>query len=240
MGAYYFLACLLPPLPSSLGEKLTFTFPDVTRMVRRHIQPSDHQLLLAQLSVVDAANWESLEQGRDYFLAGGTLSREEMETRQNLPVLIRQFLDEKERGIRRPYIYDRLWELCYQTLLARAEEEGCRYLIDYTVWEIELRNCLAALRFRESEGNIADRAIMPGIRSFDFSGLLSRLDGQNNPLEAERIIDAERLKQIFHCRGADAFSLDAILAFLASAFIYSRWERMQIPYDIKNFIYGGG
>lgn len=240
MGAYYFLACLLPSLPSSLGEKLTVTFPDMTRMVRRHIQPSDYQLLSAQLSVVDAANWESFEQGRDYFLEGGTLNREEMETRQNLPEFIRQFLDEKERGIRRPYIYDRLWELCYQTLLAQAEEEGCRYLIDYTVWEIELRNCLATQRFRESEGNIADRVIMPGIRSFDFSGLLSLLDGENNPLDAERIIDAERLKQIFHCQGADAFSLDAILALLAGAFIYSRWERMQIPYDIKNFIYSGG
>lgn len=240
MGAYYFLACLLPPLPSSLGEKLTVSFPDMTRIARRHIQPLDDQLLRAQLSVVDAANWESIEQGRDHFLEGGTLNREEMENMQNLPVFIRQFLDEKERGIRRLPIYDRLWELCYGALLARAEEEGCRYLIDYTVWEIELRNCLAALRFREREGNIADRTIMPGIRSFDFSGLLSRLDGQNNPLEAERTIDSERLKQIFHCQGADPFSLDAILAFLARAFIYSRWERMKIPYDIQNFIYSGG
>ncbi len=240
MGAYYFLACLLPPLPSSLGEKLTVSFPDLTRIVRRHIQPQDDQLLRTQLSVVDAANWESIEQGRDHFLEGGTLNREEMETMQNLPVFIRQFLDEKERGIRRPHIYDRLWELCYGALLAGAEEKGCRYLIDYTAWEIELRNCLAALRFRESEGNIADRTIMPGLRSFDFSGLLSRLDGQSNPLEAERIVDGERLKQIFHCQGANPFSLDAILAFLARAFIYNRWERMQIPYDIENFIYSGG
>ncbi len=240
MGAYYFLTCLLPPLPPSLGENLTVAFPDITRIVRRNIQPSDDQLLRAQLSVIDAANWESIEQGRDYFLEGGTLSREEIETMQNLPVFIKQFLHEKERGIRRPHIYDRLWELCYGALIARAEEEGCRYLIDYTVWEIELRNCLTALRFRESEGIIADRTIMPGLRSFDFSGLLSRLDGQNSPLEAERIIDGERLKQIFHCQGADPFSLDAILAFLARAFIYSRWEMMQIPYDIQKFIYSGG
>ncbi|MEE9912078.1 MAG: DUF2764 domain-containing protein [Deltaproteobacteria bacterium] len=240
MGAYYFLACLLPPLPSSLGDPLTVAFPDITRIVRRNIQPSDDQLLRTQLSVIDAANWESHDQGRDLFLEGGTLSREEMQTMQNLPVFIRQFLDEKERGIRRPYIYDRLWELCYATLLALAEEKGCRYLIDYTAWEIELRNCLVALRLKESEGNIADRAIMPGLRSFDFSGLLSRLDSQDNPLESEHIIDGERLKQIFHCQGADPFSLDAILAFLDRTFIYSRWERMKIPYDIQNFIYSGG
>jgi hypothetical protein len=240
MGAYYFLTCLLPPLPSSLGEKLAVPFSDITRMVRRHIQPSDDDLLRSQLSVIDAANWENIDQGRDHFLEGGTLSQEEMETRQNLPMFIRQFLDEKERGIRRSHIYDRLWEICYGALLAKAEEEGCRYLIDYTVWEIELRNCLATLRLRESEGNIADRTIMPGIRAFDFSVLLSQLDGQKNPLETERIIDGERLKQIFHCQGADSFSLDAILAFLARASIYSRWERMQIPYNIDNFLHSGG
>lgn len=240
MGSYYFLTCLLPPLPSSLGEKLAVSFPDISRMVRRNIQPSDDQLLRAQLSVIDAANWESLDQGRDYFLEGGTLSREEMETGQKMPAFIRQFLDEKERGIRCPYIYDRLWELCYGALLAKAEEEGCRYLIDYTVWEIDLRNRLTVLRLRNSEGNIADHTIMPGIRSFDFSALLSRLDGQNNPLEAERVIDDERLKRIFHCQGADSFSLDAILAFLARAAIYGRWERLQVPYDIDNFLYSGG
>lgn len=240
MGAYHFLTCLLPPLPSSLGEKLAVPFSDITRMVRRHIQPSDDDLLRSQLSVIDAANWENIDQGRDHFLEGGILGQEEMETRQNLPMFIRQFLDEKERGIRRSHIYDRLWEICYGALLAKAEEEGCRYLIDYTVWEIELRNCLATLRLRESEGNIADRTIMPGIRAFDFSVILSQLDGQKNPLETERIIDGERLKQIFHCQGADSFSLDAILAFLARASIYSRWEKMQIPYNIDNFLHSGG
>lgn len=240
MGAYYFLTCLLPPLPSSLGEKLACSFSDISRMVRRHIQPSDDQLLGAQLSLIDAANWESIDQKRNVFLEGGTLSREELEAKQNLPVFIRQFLDEKERGIRRIHIYDRLWELCYKNLLARAEEEGCRYLIDYTVWEIDLRNRLAALRLRESERNIADYAIMPGIRSFDFSTLLSRLDGQKNPLEAERIIDGERLKRIFHCQGIDSFSLDAVLAFLDRAAIYNRWARLPLSYDLDNFLYSGG
>jgi hypothetical protein len=239
MGAYYFLISLLPPLPAALGEKLNVSFPEISRIIRRHIQPQDDKLLRAQLSVIDAANWETIDQGMDFFLEGGTLTREEMENRQNLPDFIRIFVDEKERGIRNPYIYDRLWELCYASLLAQAEEEGCRYLIDYTVWEIELRNCLVAIRLRESEGNIADRAIMPGNRSFDFSALLSQLDDRN-PLESERIIDIERLKQIYHCEGADPFSLDSILASLARAAIYSRWERLQAPYDINNFLYSGG
>ncbi len=240
MGPYYFLMCLLPPLPSSLGEKLAVSFPKVLQIVRRQINSEDDQLLRAQLSVIDAANWESIDQGKDFFLDGGTMTREEMETGKNLPDFIRTFVDEKEQGIRYPHIYDRLWELCYGSLLALAEEEGCRYLIDYTVWEIELRNRLTALRLRDSEGNIAEHTVMPGIRSFDFAALVSQLEVQKSPLEAERIIDSERLKQIYHYQGVDSFSLDAILAFLARAAIYSRWERLRIPYDIHNFLYNSG
>jgi hypothetical protein len=240
MGAYYFLACLLPPLPSTLGEKLRLPFSELSRTVRRYIHPADDALLTVHLSVIDTANWENLEQGLNRFLEGGTLSREEMEVKRNLPDFIRDFLDEKERGIRRPYIYDRLWELCYGALLAQAKKKGCHFLMDYLPWEIELRNHLAALRLRESGWNAEEHAVMRGLRSFDFTPLLSRLDGQKNPLSAERYLDGERLKQISHCEGNDPFSLDSLLAFLSCAIIYSRWEKLQVPYDMNDFLYGGG
>lgn len=240
MGGYYFLACLLPPLPFALGEKLVVPFPEITRIVRRNTEPSDAPLLQAQLSVLDAANWENFDQGRDHFLEGGALTREQMKNKQDLPAFIRQFMDEKEREIRYACIYDRLWELCYKALQDRAQEAGCRYLMDYSVWEINLRNRLTALRLRESEGNVADHAVLPDSRVFDFSSLLSRVDSQKSPLEAERIIDIERLKWIAHCQGADPFSFDAILAFVASAAIYDRWERLGVPFDVNHFLYSGG
>ena len=240
MGAYYFLTCLLPPLPSTLGEKLSLPFSELSRMVRRHIQPADGALLKGHLSVIDAANFENLEQGRDLFLEGGALSREDLETRRNLPEFIREFLEEKERGIRRAHLHDRLWELCYGAILALAGSEGCRYLLDYVPWEIELRNRLVALRLRESGGNVDDHAVLPGVRSADFTAMLSQLESQKNPLAAERYLDGERLKQIFHCQGHDPFSLDALLAFVSRAMIYGRWERLQEPYDMNNFLYGGG
>jgi len=240
MGDYYFLTCLLPPLPLTLGDKTAMPFPEVSRIVRRHVNPSHDSLLQAWLSVIDAANWESLEQGLDFFVEGGALTREEIETRKNLPPFIRQFMADRERGIRRPHIYDRLWEICYGALLARAEEEGCRFLIDYASWEIDLRNRLTALRLRERDVNAADYTLMTGIRSYDFTALLAQLEAEKNPLEAERLLDTERLKWIFHCQGADPFALDAVLAYLARAANYSRWEKMREPYDINNFLYGGG
>jgi len=240
MGFYHFLICLLPPLPSALGESMPLAFSEISRTVRRHIAPADAVMLQAQLSVIDTANWESFEQGRASFLEGGILSRAEMEARQNLPDFIRAFLAEKERGIRRFHVPDRLWELCYRALLAQAEETGCRYLMDYIPWEMELRNRLAALRLRESGRNAEEHAIPSGMRSMDFTALLSPLEGEKNPLAAERYLDGKRLQHIYHCEGSDPFSLDALLAFLSRAMIYDRWARMQAPYDMNKFLFGGG
>ncbi len=235
MGGYYFLACLLPPLPSVLGEKLSVSFPEITRMVRRNIEASDAGLVQAQLSVIDAANWESFDQGKDFFLEGGILTHDEIKARRNLPAFIRQFIAEKERDIRRPCIYDRLWELCYAAILSLAREAGSRYLMDYIPWEINLRNRLVAQRLREGDGNLADSTVLPGSAAFDFSSLLSQLDAQKAPLEAERLLDGERLKRMSSCAGSDPFSLDTILAFIAQAAVYGRWETMQAPYDMDNF-----
>ncbi|MCE5262487.1 MAG: DUF2764 domain-containing protein [Deltaproteobacteria bacterium] len=240
MGAYYFLICLLPPLPSSQGDKLSLPFSELSRMVRRHILPADEALLKGHLAVIDAANFEHREQGRDLFLEGGSISREDLEAGRNLPEFIRTFQEEKERGIRRVHLHDRLWELCYEELLRLAEKTGCRFLLDYIPWEIELRNRLTALRLREGSGNVEEHAVLPGIRNFDFTALLSQIEAQKNPLAVERYLDGERLKQIYHCQGNDPFSLDALLAYVSRAMIYGRWEKLQEPYDMKNFLYGGG
>jgi hypothetical protein len=240
MGAYYFLACLLPPLPSTLGEKLPVPFFELSRTMRRHIHPSDEGLLRAHLSPIDAANWEHLAQGRDIFLEGGALGREEMDARRGLPEFIERFREEEARGIRRPYPYDRLWELCYGTLLDWAQKAGSRYLMAYLPWEIALRNHLISLRLRGRSGDAAGHAVLPDTQSSDFTNLSSALDGQKNPLAAERHLDTERLKQVLHCQGSDPFSLDALLAYLSRAMIYSRWEKMQPPLDLDNFFSRGG
>jgi hypothetical protein len=219
---------------------MAVSFSEIARMARRHVFPDDEALLRAQLSVIDAANWESLDHHWGDFLEGGTLSRQEMEGRLNLPVFINEFLAEKERGIRRIHIHDRLWELCYGALLRQAQRDGCRFLLDYIPWEIGLRNRLTGLRLKDQERSVAEHTVFPGIEYFDFTALLSQLEDRKNPLDAERFLDGERLRQIDHCRGSDPFSLDTLLAFLAAAMVYSRWERMQDPVDVKNFLYNGG
>ena len=226
MGALL-LPCLSAAAPAvHAGRKAAAPFSELSRMIRRHIQPADDALLKGHLSVIDAANFENREQGRDLFLEGGTLSREDLEARRNLPEFIREFLDEKERGIRRALLHDRLWELCYGALLELAGESGLPLSdLDYIPWEIELRNRLTALRLREQRGECRRTCRPARDPELRFHDLLSQIEGQKNPLAAERYLDGERLKQIYHCQGNDPFSLDALLAFLSRAMIYGRWEK---------------
>lgn len=240
MGQYYFLMCLLPAMPVALGEKMPLGFGEIAGIVKRNAHPEHLEIAHAQLNGVDALNWEQFDQRRDLFFEGGALSREEMAEGKELPDFIRTFREEKERGIPRAYIYDRLWELYYGHARATAERCGCRFMIDYLSWEIELRQALAAMRVREKGGNVDDHAVLPAIHPRDFSDLITQLKSQKNPLAAERALDEERLRQIYRFEGSVSFSIDALLAYVARSAIYSRWEKISEHFDIETYLWHGG
>jgi hypothetical protein len=240
MGNYYFLMCLLPPLPAALGEKMPLQFGEITGVVKRNFHAEHLEIVRAHLQRVDAFNWEQLDQGRDLFIEGGLLSREDLTGARDIPDFIRAFREEKERGIHRAYIYDRLWELYYAYAYAVAERLGCRFLIDYLSWEIELRASLAALRVRERGGNYDEHAILGNFQPRDFSNLIAQVKSQKNPLQAERYLDEERLKQIYSFEGNTGFSIDALLAYVTRSAIYSRWEKISEHFNIETYLWQGG
>ncbi len=233
MGRYYFLVSFIPPLPTVLGEKPPLPFTEISRIVRRNVEAEDIPLVECQLLAIDVVNFENLHQGRPLFLEGGSLTHEEIERKRNLPLFFHAFLEEKERGIRRPYLFDALWEKYYSYAFTLAQERDCRFLVDYLTWEIGLRNQLVIMRAKEKGVEAGDYLILPHAGYRDLSSLVSQVKSQKNPLMAERLIDEERLKAIFHCEGGDPFSIDAVLALLAKAYLFCRWEKMAIPYDIQ-------
>lgn len=236
MGKYYFLASVLPVMPVYLGEKLPHPFTEIAGIIQRNIEPDDDSLVKSLLFSIDVANFEAIHQGRDIFVEGGTLVREEIENKRNLPLFMQDFLDEKDRGIRRPYLFDALWERYYAYAYSLAQEMECRFLTDYLAWEIGLRNQLVALRAKERGKETEDYALLPHIRGRDLTAIIAQLKSHKNPLLAERALDEERLRQIFHCEGGDPFSLNAILAAFERARIFSRWEKMDSPCNIDDFI----
>ncbi|MBN2468794.1 MAG: DUF2764 family protein [Deltaproteobacteria bacterium] len=241
MGAYYFLACLLPPLPLELGERLPLSYIEIIGMIKRNIYTKDEPLLNAYLHSVDVVNWEHIDQGRNIFLEGGMLTRDDIETRNNLPPFLRDFIDEKERGaIRRPYVYDRLWELYYIYVFELAQKARCRFLLDFIPWEINLRNNLVDLRAKVKNTDAEPFTILRSLGTADLSSIMTQVKGKENPLLSEGYLDTERLKYISHCLGSNPFTLDAVLAYVSRLAIYSRWERINAPYEFYDFLYGGG
>ncbi|HNS15260.1 MAG TPA: DUF2764 family protein [Syntrophorhabdaceae bacterium] len=236
MGKYYFLASVLPVMPADLGEKLPHPFAEIAGIIQRNIEPDDASLVQSILFSIDVANFEAIHQGRDIFIEGGTLAREEIESKRNLPLFMRNFLDEKDRGIRRSYIFDALWERYYAYSYSLAQEMGCRFLADYLAWEIGLRNQLVALRAKEKRTEAEDYILLPHVGGHDLTALIAHVKSQKNPLLAERALDEERLRQVFHCEGDDPFSLNAVLAALERARIFSRWEKMDLPCNIEDII----
>lgn len=233
MGTYYCLVNLIPPLPALLGEKLPLPFPQISNLARRHVEPEDAPLLEILFLEIDVANFENIHQGRSIFIEGGSLTQEEIERKRNLPLFFQIFLEEKDRGIRRPYLFDGLWECYFQYAYRLAQEKNCQFLVDYLSWEISLRNRLAAVRAKERGLlEVEDYLILPQVGSQDLSDITSQIRSQKDPLMAERLIDEERLKAIFHCEGGDPFSINAVLAILARARLLSRWEKMALPYEV--------
>lgn len=236
MARYYFLACCLPPAPSVLGEKLGMPFSEICQLIKRNIEPADEPLVLACLNLVDTANVEFLLRGQDVFLSGGSLAREDIEGTRHLPFFLKKVLEERDKGVRRGYVFDNLWEGYYGYAYSLAEEMDCRFFVDYLSWEISLRNSLVELRARSMGEESEDYKIMSHRGTYDHSAILSQLKMQQNPLKAEQLLDGERLKRIFHSEGPDPFSRDAILATLEKARIYSRWEQLSSMYQVHDII----
>jgi len=96
------------------------------------------------------------------------------------------------------------------------------------------------MRIREEGGVLEDHAILDTFRPRDFSNLITQLKNQRDPLGAERYLDEERLRQISRCEGIAPFSIDALLAYVARAAIYSRWEAITQDFDIETYLWHGG
>ncbi len=64
---------------------------EITGAVRRNIHPEHLELARALMYGVDAFNWEQADQGRDLFLEGGLLSRQDLADNRDLPRLYPTF-----------------------------------------------------------------------------------------------------------------------------------------------------
>lgn len=240
MGNYYYLMSLLPPLPAALGQPLGAGVAWLADQARQNIDPADREALEAHLLYADVANFISREAGREIFLPWGRLTLEDIDTQNDLPEVIIDFLKEQDGSLVRPYAYDRLWERYYTLALQTAERSGNIFLKKYLPWEIQLRNTLTSLRTSLAGLGPAGYLVAPNNAAYSFDQLLSGLKECAGPLESESHLDRERLKFISGCLDHDGFSLDALLGYLSQAYIYFRWQDQGKPFDLDKITFAGG
>jgi hypothetical protein len=230
----------LPTLPGRLGERMAAGFGWLAGQARANLSPYDLGSLEALLSETDIANYIFIRTGIAKRLPGGRLSDEDIAQGRDLPEAVRSFIQEEERGISRPYPYDRLWELHYAEALETARRSGSDFLKCYLPWESQLRNVLAELRCRAANLDPGHHLVRTGGGGYGFGRMIAELQDQANPLDAMLYLDRQRLRFIAERMNYDGFSLDALLGYLARARIYDQWQDYTLTYDLQTITQAGG
>lgn len=240
MGSYYYLMSRLPTLPGRLGERMAAGFGWLAGQARANLSPSDLGPLEALLSEADIANYIFIRTETAKRLPGGRLSDADIAQGRDLPEAVRLFRLEEERGISRPYPYDRLWELHYAEAMETARRSGSAFLRSYLPWNYQLRNVLAELRCRAASLDPGSHLVRAGGDGYGFGRMIAELQDQANPLDAMLYLDRQRLQFITGCLDYDGFSLDALLGYLAQARIFDQWQDYTLPYDLQTITQAGG
>ncbi len=240
MGGYYYLMSLLPPLPARLGEMLPAGLDWMAGRARANVAPGDSGALEALLEEADVANFIFHRNKVGQFLPGGRLSAEDIAQGRDLPEAVRSFLREEERGISRPYPYDRLWENYFAQSMDAARRSRSSFLSRYLHWDFQLKNALSALRANAAGLEAAGYLVRVGGQGYGFGRMLAEIQEMKDPLEAMLHIARRRLGFITECLDHDGFSLDALLGYLARARILAQWQDYSQPYDLQTITRAGG
>ena len=223
---YYRLLSMLPPLPDVVDEGTPIPLSECLEALNLELSGSDRALALAVLSQIDCENIEAHLQGWDTWDARGPASKEAVDERRDLPPHLSEFLEAYDAGsISDAYPFDALWRGYYAFLLEAAEAGGSRYLKEWVIYEITLRDALAHHRADALGLNVESKSSgLPDLGGDDFIELISMLPEASNPMERERLIDMERLHHRDSIVGIDPFSTDAVLAYLSGMLILDRWD----------------
>ncbi len=222
---YYRLLSMLPSLPEA-PEPPPIPLAEFMPLIEEDLAEKDRPLALAMLGFVDCRNVESLLQGFDAFDERAPLGRQQIEERRDLPDYLAEFLEAYDGGsIAEPYPFDALWRAYFTDLVELGERSRSTFLRDWASFEIGLRDDLVPLR-ADATGDKPElrQSGVPVDEGDDLGPLLSALADAPNPMERERLLDAHRLKKLDAFAGADPFSLDAVLAYLAALLILDRWD----------------
>ena len=201
-------------------------------MVRRNIEASDAGLRSPTFRLRRGQLGASIRDG--VFLEGGILTDEEIKAEAICLCLSGSLWLKRNGESDAPASMTTVGTLLYVHSDLRHRSE-LQVSIEYTTWEIHLRNRLVAYRMRDSDQNIGDFMVLPGVAAFDFFRFVTARQpetsggGAYSDTERLKAISSVRVPTVFRGRYFSLSSPDGDL----------RWEKMQTPYDVDNFLLSG-
>lgn len=199
----------------------------------------------------DCENLLALRAGRSAFNTLGNLSREELEEELRTPRLLPEALGRVIRAYADPEGEDAetvdTAQPFEKTLLAAyftlCEQQGCRFLKEWSAFDRNLRNVAAAVTARAAgrpveevtvgEGDIVEQLQRSSAADFGLRGELPYIDAviaavndEANLVEKEHKIDLLRWNEAQEIATFDYFDIDAILSYLVRIDLVARWTRL--------------
>ena len=219
---YYRLVTALPPLPDGFGP-LAVPLPEVVAQILDEVEGADAELVHALLWFIDTQNAEAVLLKKSHFDPRGTVTLEQLETRQGLPAFLDELL-RSEESLQPAQQVSRLWNAYFAQLNAIAERLDNRFLSEFVELETGLRNAVARVRADQMSVDPDLAQVHGGEGAGLYQALVLRAAEAPDPEARERLLDRERVALYQELEGIDPFSIDAILSYLSAALVLDAWR----------------
>ncbi len=223
------LMTLLPALPEK-PEAPPAPLEEVLEHMKDSLSGDHWKAADALLQYLDCLNVEAVLLERDFFDERALRDRDHIEGLIELPDYMAEFITAwKSGGGTGGYPMKDLWRGYFANMLETARETKSGFLADWATWEVSLRNALAEARAEAAGMSADDHLAERPHNEPNHEDLLLRLRDASDPLVRQKYLDGERLAAIEGFRGTDPFSMDSVLAYLASCLILERWKFQDSP-----------
>ncbi len=222
---YYRLMSSLPAMPQA-PEPPPIRLTEMVPALRVDLTEGHWTLAEALLLSFDMNNVEAMLVHRDAPLDPRALATgPSVFPGSELPQFAADLLRRGEEGsLSASEAIPAVWRGYYGYLADLSETSGVEFLRQFVGFELPLRNALYRQRAERLGMDASSQLLEEPSGGARHDELLARLAEESEPLAREKLLDTARLRAFDSFSGTDPFSIDAVMAYVASAIVLDRWD----------------